>query len=169
MWTKVFSVTAVLSTAALGACSVESGDVGTAQDDLKAKVFCGGIANFPCPSGFECTDDPSDNCDPKKGGADCGGYCKKTPAKKCQHAASDYIAQGTQCQLVKFFCVQGKEPFFDNCGCGCTSTQCAPSACGPALGMPNHLCPDGVTVAGPTGNCLKHADGTCGWEVLSCP
>jgi hypothetical protein len=30
------------------------------------------------------------------------------------------------------------------------------------------LCPDGVTVAGPTGRCLRQADGSCGWEVISC-
>jgi Somatomedin B domain len=47
--------------------------------------------------------------------------------------------------------------------------ECAPAACGPALGMPNQLCADGVHTSGPTGNCIKNADGTCGWEVLSCP
>ncbi len=46
---------------------------------------------------------------------------------------------------------------------------CAPSDCGPAMGMPVSLCPDGVSKAGPTGNCLRHADGSCGWEVTSCP
>jgi hypothetical protein len=37
--------------------------------------FCGGIAGFPCPSGEACIDDPSDDCDPRNGGADCGGIC----------------------------------------------------------------------------------------------
>ncbi len=41
--------------------------------------------------------------------------------------------------------------------------------CGPQLGMPNRLCPDGNNVAGPTGNCVRHADGTCGWQVAECP
>jgi hypothetical protein len=36
---------------------------------------CGGIAGLPCPSGFTCVDDPSDGCDPAKGGADCFGIC----------------------------------------------------------------------------------------------
>ncbi len=44
----------------------------------------------------------------------------------------------------------------------------APGACGPALGMPNYLCPDGKTVAGPTGQCLDKG-GVCGWEVIACP
>ncbi len=47
---------------------------------------------------------------------------------------------------------------------------CAPFECGPALGMPNWLCPDGEHVAGPTDRCLRDPDtGGCGWEILSCP
>lgn len=49
------------------------------------------------------------------------------------------------------------------------SALCEPSECGPAMGMPNHLCPDGTTNAGPSGRCLRSADGTCGWEVIECP
>lgn len=46
---------------------------------------------------------------------------------------------------------------------------CDPSACGPALGMPNWLCPDG-SVGGPTGRCLSDPkSGACGWEIRSCP
>jgi len=37
--------------------------------------LCGGIAGFPCPGAGKCVDDPSDDCDPKQGGADCGGMC----------------------------------------------------------------------------------------------
>ena len=40
-----------------------------------APTFCGGIAGFPCPDGLTCVDDPSDECDPNSGGADCGGIC----------------------------------------------------------------------------------------------
>ena len=49
------------------------------------------------------------------------------------------------------------------------SEECPVESCGPALGMPNTLCPDGVSVSGPTGRCLRQADAACGWEVLSCP
>ncbi|MBI2652599.1 hypothetical protein HYX00_03990 [Candidatus Woesearchaeota archaeon] len=48
-------------------------------------------------------------------------------------------------------------------------TECGISDCGPALGMPNYLCSDGKTTAGPTGRCLRHADGRCGWEIVNCP
>ena len=38
-------------------------------------AFCGGIAGIPCPDGQTCVDNPNDDCDPKNGGADCGGIC----------------------------------------------------------------------------------------------
>lgn len=46
---------------------------------------------------------------------------------------------------------------------------CSLQECGPALGMPNYLCDDGVTVAGPTGKCQRNTDGTCGWGIVQCP
>ena len=47
---------------------------------------------------------------------------------------------------------------------------CEPRECGPMLGMPNILCSDGETVAGPTDRCLRDFEtGVCGWEVTSCP
>jgi hypothetical protein len=44
-------------------------------DDTPTSTFCGGFAGFPCPGSGECVDDPSDDCDPEMGGADCGGIC----------------------------------------------------------------------------------------------
>jgi hypothetical protein len=38
-------------------------------------VFCGGFAGIPCEGGKKCVDDPTDDCDPQNGGADCGGIC----------------------------------------------------------------------------------------------
>lgn len=38
---------------------------------------CGGIAGITCHDSTQsCVDDPSDSCDPAKGGADCGGICQ---------------------------------------------------------------------------------------------
>lgn len=37
---------------------------------------CGGIAGIRCPQEQTCVDDPTDNCDPERGGADCPGICK---------------------------------------------------------------------------------------------
>jgi hypothetical protein len=54
-------------------------------------------------------------------------------------------------------------------GAGATASEvCSQAACGPQLGQPNHICEDGST-AGPTGRCLRAANGTCAWEVLECP
>ena len=36
---------------------------------------CGGIAGIPCAGFGKCVDDPTDQCDPERGGADCGGIC----------------------------------------------------------------------------------------------
>jgi hypothetical protein len=43
--------------------------------DCSSGPFCGGIAGIACPGNGQCGDDPSDNCDPNNGGADCGGVC----------------------------------------------------------------------------------------------
>ncbi|MDF1565674.1 MAG: hypothetical protein P1V51_21735 [Deltaproteobacteria bacterium] len=37
---------------------------------------CGGFAGLPCAQGLLCVDDPSDDCDPNAGGADCPGICQ---------------------------------------------------------------------------------------------
>ncbi|KAF4964327.1 hypothetical protein FSARC_7733 [Fusarium sarcochroum] len=41
----------------------------------KKPKTCGGFTGKRCPEGLYCYDDPSDTCDPKKGGADCSGIC----------------------------------------------------------------------------------------------
>jgi hypothetical protein len=43
---------------------------------MPKKQACGGIAGRPCADGGTCVDDPSDNCDPKRGDADCIGICE---------------------------------------------------------------------------------------------
>ncbi|MBA4142246.1 MAG: Kazal-type serine protease inhibitor domain protein [Nitrosospira sp.] len=48
-----------------------------AYGNKEPKEMCGGIAGFPCPAGKTCVDDPSDDCDPARGGADCPGICVK--------------------------------------------------------------------------------------------
>ena len=48
-----------------------------------ARVRCGGIAGVTCPGGGQCVDDPTDTCDPKTGGADCGGICQCIQTVAC--------------------------------------------------------------------------------------
>jgi hypothetical protein len=78
-----------------GRCGVEFG--ACPESGL---IFCGGIAGFPCPSGFECVDDPRDDCSPCRGGADCGGICVELSCK----AACDPSLICTQVLT----CVDGK-------------------------------------------------------------
>lgn len=37
---------------------------------------CGGVAGIKCPDNQACVDDPTDTCDPARGGRDCPGICK---------------------------------------------------------------------------------------------
>jgi len=46
--------------------------------------------------------------------------------------------------------------------------QCTEDECGPHPGMPNYLCSDGVTMAGPA-DCIQNATGQCYWEIITCP
>jgi Kazal-type serine protease inhibitor domain len=147
----------------------------------KEHQFCGGIAGIPCKNPNEiCIDDPNDNCDPNQGGADCGGICvKKThcdgKSKHCKDPSRTYVSHDPrQCQVILFLCVEGQQPFSDECGCGCepvricgglTGAQCkageycsfAPEAqCGAADQT-------GVCEVRPTG-CTKEYRPVCGCD-----
>lgn len=109
--------------------------------------FCGGIAGFPCPTGFTCIDNPRDECDPQHGGADCGGICvrEETP-RACGGFAGDTCPPGYDCADMP-----GDECDPDNSGADCpgicrpadTSTCRADSDC-PQLEAPCRMCPDGT-------------------------
>ena len=59
----------------IGVAVLTTGTVSAKKPGGGGGQFCGGIAGIPCPEGFTCVDNPRDNCDPKTGGADCGGIC----------------------------------------------------------------------------------------------
>ncbi len=86
--------------------------------------------------------------------------------------ADTECAAGQRCDVSYCEPAPGCDPVTEVCVTLCYGTcvaaECAIEECGPALGMPNTLCPDG-SVGGPTGRCLRNADGTCGWEVVECP
>jgi hypothetical protein len=91
-------------------------------EEEKTGQFCGGIAAIQCPEGQACVDDPKDDCDPTRSGADCGGICVKDKPKKkdCDDPTRKYVSQDPeQCAAIRFFCEEGFQPFFDDCGCGC--------------------------------------------------
>ncbi|QRK07038.1 hypothetical protein JQX13_44460 [Archangium violaceum] len=90
------------------------------QEQTQGGSFCGGIAAIQCPEGFTCVDDPSDTCDPNNGGADCGGICEKEKKPNCDDPNRTYVSKDPdKCAAIRFVCETGKEPFFDDCGCGC--------------------------------------------------
>jgi hypothetical protein len=75
-------------------------------------VFCGGIAGIPCPGAGTCVDDPSDDCDPKNGGADCGGVCTCDALGLCVAPAHWDSSPGV-------------------CGCVGATGSCGGNTCGP--------------------------------------
>jgi len=92
----------------------------------------------------------------------CGGPCRCEPArgacKDNSSCAADETCDLSACRL----------PPPATTAAGPNAPTCDASKCGPALGLPNKICPDGST-AGPTNRCLLNADGSCGWEVRDCP
>jgi hypothetical protein len=126
--------------------------------------FCGGIAGFPCPDGEICVDDPSDDCDPENGGADCGGICVPAP-DECQPV------------LCALFCEDGFVTDDDGCEiCQCAEPEPEPEPC-QVGGCNGELCagPDdplfSICIALPEAPCYAlsscgnfGAEGSCGWE-----
>jgi len=113
--------------------------------------FCG--CTFPnCKAGEEVICAGADSC---------SGPCSCQPAKgSCTTDAE--CPSDARCDVSN--CLLPPTPVPASSGAACD-----PSACGPALGQPNKICPDGVTEAGPTGRCLTNANGGCGWEIAQCP
>ncbi len=90
----------------------------------------------------------------------CGGPCECRPARGVCKADSDCGAD-QKCDVSS--CRLPPDPATEP-----ARMECDKAKCGPQLGIPNGMCPDG-TVSGPTGRCLFNADGSCGWEVRACP
>jgi hypothetical protein len=77
-------------------CKASGGSpLGAGSSCHPAAIVCGGIAGFPCPPDYECVDDPSDNCDPDGGGADCIGICR--PPALCGDALGIKCPGGYAC------------------------------------------------------------------------
>ena len=151
--TKVAAVLLAASAMGLGACAAsadgESGD-DTDEQSLAAKPLWGGCANVRGGEGYECVDDPHDDCDPNAGGADCGGMCVKSKKPKKGACGSDptktYVSTSLEeCALIKYACAEGV-PFSDACGCGCQTSAGEP--CGV------NTCADGEY-------CCNASCGTC--------
>jgi hypothetical protein len=111
---KLLAVSALL----IAGCGVQGEEVvGEATAEVRSGQFCGGIAGFPCPTGYSCVDDPSDSCDPNAGGADCGGICVRD--RQCKPEKKYVSRDPNKCAAMLFLCEAGREPFFNSSGCGC--------------------------------------------------
>jgi hypothetical protein len=88
---------------------------GSCESPQGYSQYCGGktktkggncYCDTKCSKFGDCCEDKVDVC---------GG--KGNP--KCDPNVN-YLAKGEQCKTIKFFCVPGSKPVFDDCGCGCT-------------------------------------------------
>jgi hypothetical protein len=104
-----------------GPTAEASQQANTLVEDQSKGAFCGGFAGIACAEGYVCVDDPSDDCDPAQGGADCGGICQKNKKPGCDDPARTYVSRDPeQCAVIRFFCEDPNTvPFSDECGCGC--------------------------------------------------
>jgi hypothetical protein len=96
------------------------------------RLFCGGIAGIKCPGSGQCVDDPSDSCDPKAGGADCGGICQCVQTVKCDKGqmfdsslkVCACVPAAVMCGPVcEIYCEFGNVPDAN----GCPTCKCNPA------------------------------------------
>jgi len=123
--------------------------------------FCGGIAGIPCPGAGLCIDDPRDDCDPKKGGADCSGICECKAKAKCE-ANSHWDPSPSVCGCVSdvsscaaILCIAGTDCVVVNGKATCVGGEkCGNSTCGPGRVCCNPSC---GLCAPPDGACIQIA------------
>jgi hypothetical protein len=136
-------------------CQAEGGGVSVASQGACLRVFCGGIANIPCPGVGRCVDDPNDSCEPKKGGADCGGLCQCIQTVLCPRG-SHFDSSPKVC-----YCVPDKAPD------PCAVVRCAAGTHCVANGDVAECVPDAGEACGavtcPIGTQCCNA--SCGWCV----
>jgi hypothetical protein len=172
----------------LAASGCSSGSSGSAEQ-IATAVICGKTI---CAPGEVCCNASCGICTPPDGAciqvaceppppatgacgsdSDCrtfSDYCTGCDCRALSICEKDPVCPGGGVQCLLDPCAS-KEAFCDGGRCALRDRRaaCAPESCGPQLGRPNTLCPDGTTVAGPNGRCLTDATGTCGWEIVQCP
>jgi hypothetical protein len=116
----------------LAACGMEGDEASVVEFRAKDKVACGGLAGLTCPGEQFCIDDPSDDCSPNRGGADCIGMCVGKPTSNSKNDCNKgdqsytYVANSPEeCAVIKFICAEGSSYFADDCGCGCVDDAAA--------------------------------------------
>jgi PrcB C-terminal len=140
--------------------------VARCMPDLPQPVICGGIAGIQCPGVGECQDDPSDDCDPRTGGADCSGVCHCTQQLACKRGTA-FDPSPSVCQCVhdpsQDPCAVVRCRAGHHCEADCGNVTCVPDApfCGGIAGFP---CPGaGTCVDNPADDCdPNHGGADCG-------
>jgi len=105
-------------------------------------VPCGGITGASCPTGYQCEDDPTDQCAPPTG-ADCPGICVPIPSGECK-SDSDCVSIGAPCALCADGTVACPVSKCVDGGCRVIFNQCAASTPSPT-----------PTPAEPLGACFR--------------
>ncbi|SFF17298.1 hypothetical protein SAMN02745121_07318, partial [Nannocystis exedens] len=82
-----------LTLSALMAC--DSGDITPRKGE--PTLVCGGFAGLECPGDLVCVDDPNDDCNPYKDGADCIGYCEDPGPTACGGFPGTPCPEGQVC------------------------------------------------------------------------
>ena len=149
------------------------------------KTACGGITGASCNSrSHVCIDNPDDNCDPAKGGRDCGGCCVFDLCQKTECHKGDVCklnAQGEPECVRAPECKEGAEWKQDcnTCFCKegkavCTEIACgkckSDAECGKEEFCKQQVGGNGVSPCLETKTCVKREvlGASCGGRTLPC-
>jgi hypothetical protein len=134
-------------------CEASAAGVSLSARGECESVFCGGFAGIACPGAGNCVDDPSDDCDPQNGGADCGGICECVANALC--------IQGSHFDTSPAVCACVPDAVNDPCA----SVRCrAGTHCSASGGTATCVPDDGAdcgSVTCPSGTQCCNA--SCGW------
>ncbi len=87
------------------------------------------------------------------------GHCKPI-RQQCNDPDRDYISRKTsECQVIRFLCADGLQPFSDNCGCGCEPVQ--GEACGPTT------CTNGTVCCNPSCGICTEPGSVCTQQICT--
>lgn len=145
----------------LTALALTTGCPGPEIPDLDAP-FCGGIAGLECTGAGECVDDPRDDCDPNRGGADCGGLCQCNAIGLCppgqQWDSSPEVCgcEGAQCDYdpcIATTCAVGSRCVSVGCQASCKPLEA--ESCG------NVMCATGTVCCNASCGICTPPDGAC--------
>jgi hypothetical protein len=141
-----------------GTHCVASGGTASCVPDQR----CGGFIGISCPGLGQCVDDPTDDCDPANGGADCDGLCTCIQKVLCV-IGSHFDSSPSVCACVPdvdlcaaILCPVGFDCVVSN-GVG----SCVPRpSCGGIAGVP--CAGNGTCIDDPNDTCdPANGGGTC--------